>query len=209
MAGKSSNFANELLKLIFNGRPIGNLASMSKPPRKFPSRPPPNGINNSSRDYRLPANALLVFSMWTSPITGIVSFAQVRVATAITNGHSLSNRGSKVMVLPLDAGRDHRCRTADDYDAAHGDVAAADLLRRTCWGGLVEQRCRVWPLQQDNSDHPWAVPTPANIPLVFAAGGGTPHGRALPGGHHALYGRRGGIQRLRSTSTTWRPPDLL
>lgn len=149
---------------------------MSKPPRKFPPLGPwPNGINNSSRDYRLPANALLdALNVDITDNGDCLIRPGYGVATAITNGHSLSNQGSKVMVclgstLAVITGVEPLTITTLRTGMSLLPISYAELAGEVWWSNGAESgRCN-----KDNSDHPWAVPTPANIPLVFAAGGGT------------------------------------
>ena len=61
-------------------------------------------------------------------------------------------------------------------------ISYAELAGEVWWSNGVEcGRCNV-----DNSDHPWAVPTPADIPLVVAGVGTLPAGRYRIAITHAM-----------------------
>ena len=72
---------------------------MDKQPRKFPLGPWPNGINNTSRDYRLPANALLdAINVDITENGDAIIRPGYGETIPIDNGHSLSSQGGKVLV---------------------------------------------------------------------------------------------------------------
>jgi len=147
--------------------------------RKISIGPWPNGINNTSRDYRLPAGALLdALNVDIAENGDAVIRPGYGEAIPVNGGHSLSNQGSKVLVglgttLAAITGIDPLMTTTLRTGLSPLPISYAELAGEVWWSNGVEcGRCNA-----DNSDHPWAVPTPADIPLVFAGMGTLPAGR--------------------------------
>jgi hypothetical protein len=140
--------------------------------------PWPAGICNSARDYALPKGAALdalnVDFNDEGHASSRIGYSQT---VAIDNGHSLRTIGGKTLIgigttlgviTAMDSLTVTTLRTGMDL----APVSYAERGGEVWWSnGVQSGRCNA-----DNSDHPWAVPAPANIPTVFAGVGTLPPG---------------------------------
>ncbi len=140
--------------------------------------PWPAGICNSARDYALPKGAALdalnVDFNDEGHASSRIGYSQT---VAIDNGHSLRTIGEKTLIgigttLGVITAMDSLTVTTLRTGLAVRPVSYAERGGEVWWSnGVQSGRCNA-----DNSDHPWSVPAPANIPTVFAGVGTLPPG---------------------------------
>lgn len=142
--------------------------------RKATLGPWPLGINNSADAHALPKgaarDALNVDFLEDGRVVSRAGFGQTQ---AIDNGHSLRTVGGKTfiglgaslgVITAMDSLTVTTLRTGLDI----APISYADRGGEVWWSnGVQSGRCNA-----DNTDHPWAPPTPAN-PLAVYAGVGT------------------------------------
>ena len=140
--------------------------------------PWPAGICNSARDYSLPKDAALdalnVDFNDEGHASSRVGYSQT---VAIDNGHSLRTIGGKTLIgigttLGVITAMDSLTVTTLRTGLAVRPVSYAERGGEVWWSnGVQSGRCNA-----DNSDHPWSVPAPANIPTVYSGVGTLPTG---------------------------------
>ncbi len=143
-------------------------------PKNVSLGPWPKGINNTARDYQIPKGALLdALNVDLTEGGSAIRRRGFSQTVPIDNGHSLATLGGKTLIgmgttLGVITAVNPLVTTTLRTGLQLLPIAYAELAGEVWWSNGVDSgRCNA-----DNTDHPWAPPTPAN-PLDVFAGIGT------------------------------------
>lgn len=135
--------------------------------------PWPNGVNNSVRAFSIPQGSALDCLNMDFADDGRVSIRSGRsVVALLANAHSLRTIGGKAFIshsgnISVINSVEPFSTTAIRSGIAESRISYAERGGEVWWSNGVE----CGRISTDNSDHPWTVPAPANIPYVTAGAG--------------------------------------
>ncbi len=137
-----------------------------------------DGLVNTARDYVLPKSAALdILNLDVTDEGNLVSRQGYSQTVAVDNGHSLSNQGDKVLFangseLGVITALAPLAMTTLRTGLQILPISYAELGERVWWSnGTDSGRCN-----ENNTDSPWALPTPDPLTSVFAGVGTLPVG---------------------------------